>query len=288
MLLPVHAALGVGAQQAAGGARQVGLVEPGVARHAGHEQNQVGRKLAALGDHLVRLKALHLVAQVGANATPRHLAQQVLHRLGAQAVARLRGGVEEHQLEAFASALAAQLRVDAEQELEHRPAAHRHGFIRITGKAHGNGAALQGAQPVANLLSGGDAFAGRDGMLDARQLFNEAPAGGDDERVVAHLARAGEHRAPAALQAVDLGRHVAHAHALKKRRQRHDELLARAQAARDPDDAGQVMQLGTRRNQRDLGTRIALAQFAHAGQRAKTGAQDGDAVGHGWCSPECE
>jgi hypothetical protein len=67
------------------------------------------------------------------------------------------------------------------------------------------------------------------------------------QRIVGQRTRAGQHRAPAVLQAGDFRRHMAHTHALEEWLQRHDELLARAQAAGDPDDAGQVVQLGARR-----------------------------------------
>jgi hypothetical protein len=71
---------------------------------------------------------------------------------------------------------------------------------------------------------------------------------------------------------------VAHLHAGEEGCQRHDELLARAQAAGNPDGAGQVVQLGARRNQRDGVLATARAQFARRRERAKAAAQDGDAL----------
>jgi hypothetical protein len=67
------------------------VVEPGVARHAGHEEDQVGGKLAALGDHLVGLEALQLVAQVGAMPRRAISASRWRTALAAQAVAGLGG-----------------------------------------------------------------------------------------------------------------------------------------------------------------------------------------------------
>ena len=144
---------------------------------------------AALGDDLVGLEALELVAQVGANAAPRHLVEQVLHRLRAEAVAGFAGRVEEHEFEAVAPAFAPELLVDAEQKLEHRPAAHGRGFVRVASKADGNGAATHCEQALADALGGRDAFARRDGVFDARQLLDEAAARGDDQCVVAELDR---------------------------------------------------------------------------------------------------
>jgi hypothetical protein len=46
------------------------------------------------------------------------------------------------------------------------------------------------AQAVADALGRRNAFAGRDGVLDAGQLLDEAPAGGDHQRIVGHVARA--------------------------------------------------------------------------------------------------
>ena len=77
-----HAAVRIGLHQPPR-ARQVGGVEPRVAGHARHEEDQVGGELAAFGDHAVRIEALELVAEVSANAAPVHLGQQVPHRLGA-------------------------------------------------------------------------------------------------------------------------------------------------------------------------------------------------------------
>jgi hypothetical protein len=45
----------------------------------------------------------------------------------------------------------------------------------------------------------GHAFAQGQGMFDARQLLDEAAAGGDDQSVVGDLALVGDHGAPAVL-----------------------------------------------------------------------------------------
>ena len=39
----------------------------------------------------------------------------------------------------------------------------------------------------------------------------------------------------------------------------------------------QIVKLGARRHQRDVGMGVAAAQLTHAGQRAEAGAQHGDA-----------
>jgi hypothetical protein len=55
---------------------------------------------------------------------------------------------------------------------------------RIAAEAEGNAAAVHGQQPLADGLRRGHALAQGEGVLDARQLLDEAPAGGDDQRVV--------------------------------------------------------------------------------------------------------
>jgi hypothetical protein len=224
------------------------------------------------------------VAQVRSDAAPRHLFEKVLHRLGAEPVAGFGARVEEAQFEALAPTFAAQLLVDAEDKLEHRPAAHRHRLVGVAGKAEGDAAALHLAQPVADLLGRGDAFARRDRMLDARQLLQKAPAGGDDERVVLHIARRGLHQTGIGRKPGHLGGVELHVHAAQEVLQRHDELLASAQPAGDPDDARQVVQFGTRRHQRDGHLLVALAKFTDGGQARETGAKDGDLIVLGHCN----
>ena len=116
-----------------------------------------------------------------------------MHGLGAQARARLGAGVEEHQLESVTPAFAAQLGVDAEQKLEHWPAAHGLLLLRIGRKADGDGAAVHGVQPFAYLLGRRNALAGDDGVFYSRQFSDDAPAGGDHQRVVVHRAAGGVH-----------------------------------------------------------------------------------------------
>ena len=264
-------------QQAARRARQVGAIEPRIAGHAGHEQDQVGLEFAALGDDLAGLESLQLVPEMRTDVAPRHFAQQAPDRLRSEPVAGLGGGTEEHQLEAVAAALAAQLLVDAEQELEHRTAAHRAGFVRIAGKAHGDGATLQRLQTVANLFGGGDPLARRDGVLDARQLLQEPPARRDDQAVVGDVAQSCLDDAAALAQTGDLGAAKRHAHAPQEVVQRHHQVGALAHPARNPDDPRQVVQFGTRRDQRDVDLRVALADCADGRQAGEAGADDGDA-----------
>jgi hypothetical protein len=88
-------------------------------------------------------------------------------------------------------AFALELLVDAEEELEHRAAAHRSGFVGVAAKTHCDGAAWHGAQAVTDLFGRSNPFAGCDGVLDTWQLLDEAPAAGDHERIVADLARRG-------------------------------------------------------------------------------------------------
>jgi hypothetical protein len=134
----------IGLDQAARRARQVGVVEPGVAGEAGHEDDEVGGELAAFGLHLVGLEAGQLVAEVGGDVAPLHFRHQALHGLLAEAVAGVRHGIEEHQPDPVAPPLAPQLGIEAEEEFEHRPAAHGHRFVRVAGEAERDGAVLQG------------------------------------------------------------------------------------------------------------------------------------------------
>ena len=279
MLRALHAALRVGLEQTTGGSGQRRLVKPGVAGHSGHEKDQIGRKRAALGDHAVGLKAHQLVAKAGADAAACHLGQQVLNRLRSEAAARLGGGVEEHDVELVAPALAPELLINAEQKLEHRSPAHGTGLVGVAGKAHGNGAAGHGTQAVTDTLGRRNAFARRDGVFNARQFFDEAPTAGNHQCVVAQLASRGEHHPATVLKTGDLGSDVVHLHARKKVGQRNHQLLAGAQPRRNPDDARQVVQLGAWCHQGDVRIGVALANFPHGGQGAKAGANDGDVSG---------
>ena len=195
-----HPALRVGLQQPSGRAWQIGVVEPGVAGHAGHEDDQVSREFAALGDDLFGGELLGLVSEMGLDADPLHLAKQLVDRLWAESVARPLGGGEEDDAEALAPALLAQLPIEPEQELEDRAAAHGRGLLWVAREAHGDGAAIHGSQPIADLLGGGDALTGRDRMLDAGQLFDEAPTAGNDQAVVLDCSGIGLQQAAAVAQ----------------------------------------------------------------------------------------
>jgi hypothetical protein len=116
-------------------------------------------------------------------------------------------------------------------------------------------------------------------VLDAGQLLEEASAGGDDQAIVGQRTGGGQHRATAIGQTGDLGRHMPHALPPEEVLQRHHQILAPPQAGRDPDDAGQVVQLGARSDQGDLGMRVLAAQGADGGQAGKAGTQHSDAGG---------
>ena len=166
-LAALDPAVGVRPDEPARGARKVGLVEPRVAGHPRHEDNQVGPDLAALGLDAVGFESEQLVAQVLLDAAPVHLRQKVLHRPLAQALAGLVHRREEDELHPLPSPHLAQVCIQAEQELEHRPAAHRRRLERIAGKSEGDGAVRRRRDPVAHLLGCGDALAGRHGVLDS-------------------------------------------------------------------------------------------------------------------------
>jgi hypothetical protein len=102
-------------------------------------------------------------------------------RLLAQAFARFGGGVEKGQFDLVALALLAQQGVEAEQQFEHRAAAHRGGFVRVAAEAERDASAAHCIDPVADGFRRGDAFAQGQRMFDAGQFLDEAAAGGDDQ-----------------------------------------------------------------------------------------------------------
>ena len=116
-------------------------------------------------------------------------------------------------------------------------------------------------------------------MPDAGQLLDEAPAGGENQAVVDDIAGARLHGAAVIGEARDFGRDKAHALALQKAVQRHDQILTAAQAARDPDDAWKVVQFRARCDQRDLRRGITAPQFADRRQAGKARTQDHDVSG---------
>ena len=135
-------------------------------------------------------------------AMPRllHLGQQAVDRALAEPRAGPCRRAEEHDLEIRPLAALPQQRVDDEQELEHRPAAHRAGLVRIAGEADRDGAALQRLEPSRDFLAGGDAVARNQGVLDARQFANEFAAGRHDQMVVVEFAAIGDDGAAVVLQ----------------------------------------------------------------------------------------
>ncbi len=163
---------------------------------------------------------------------------------------------------------------------EHRAAAHRPLFVGIGRKAHRYLSALQRLEPPVDLLGDRDAVAGHERMLDPWQLAEEPRAGRHDQMVVAiglpgvgqHAAAAVGERGRRSLDELDLL-------ALEEALQRKLQVLALHQSGRDPDRARQVMELVARRDDGDLRLDLEAPQLPHGGQRAETGAQDGD-VGH--------
>jgi multidrug efflux pump subunit AcrA (membrane-fusion protein) len=188
--------------------------------------------------------------------------------------------IEEHQLELLAPTFAPQLLVDAEQRNSNiGPPRTAVGSLGLPAKPTAMVPPCMARRRSRMALGRRNALAGRDGVLDAGQLLDEAPAAGDHQTrrwptSPAVVSTCGRRRRPG-----DLGGHVVHLHAPKEVVQRHDQLSARAQAAGDPDDAGQVVQLGARRHQGDECMGVALAQFAHGRQGTEACAHHGDA---GW------
>ena len=270
----------VGTDETAGRARQVGGVEPGVASHAGLKQDQVGAEAAALGRHPVGLEALHLVAEVGRDVAPRHFVEQTGHGTRTEAVAGFVGRAEEHHFEMPAPAFAPKLAVDAEQELEHRSAAHRRRFLRVAGESDRDRATRHRPQPITDLFACGNALARCDRVFDARQLPNEAPATGDQDRVVGEFAVVGQHPAAAVGEAGDVGLMEADVHASQEGVERHHQVLPPTQPGGNPDDAGQVVERLARRDQRDVDVAVVLADLANRGETGEAGTDDDD-VGHG-------
>ncbi len=275
-----HGAMRVRLNEAAGRARQLGVVRPARPCHAGHEQDEIGLDQAALGLHPFGRHAQRLVAQMGIDAALGHVRQQPGDGALAQALAGFFRGVEKHQLHLVAFALAAQPGVDAEQQFEHRPAARRRGLLRVAAKAAGDAPAVHRQQPLADFFRRRHALAQRDGMFDTRQLFDEAPARGDDQAVVLHRPAGRQHRAPAVLQPGHFGGEKVDAVLVQKRRQVDDQIAALAHPRGHPDQAGQIDELGLGRHQSDTRLRCLGAQGARRGEGGKARAEYNKMVRH--------
>lgn len=153
---------------------------------------------------------------------------------------RLRHRIEEHQPETVAPAFAQQLRVQAEQEFEHRPAAHSGRLVGIAAETEGDRATLHFPQPIANPERRRQALARQNGVLDTGQLPDEAPAAGDDQAVVRYFSDIGEHHPPAVLEAGRLAGVEFYPHAPEEAVQRHRQIFRLTQAGRNPDQAGLI------------------------------------------------
>jgi hypothetical protein len=90
-------------------------------------------------------------------------------------------------------------------------------------------------------------------VFDARQLLDEAAAGGDDQGVVGEFALVGDHGAPAILEPGHPAGDEFDGMVLEEQIERKDQVLALAQAGGNPDQAGQVDELGLGRDQADAG-----------------------------------
>ncbi|MBD3805450.1 MAG: hypothetical protein IE919_19790, partial [Thioclava sp.] len=96
---PFDAAIFVGLEEAAGREREPAVRRPGRAGEAGHEEDEVGVDVAALGIHTLFRKAERLVAEVGVDAALRHFGQQTGDGFFAQTFAGLGGGIEEREFD---------------------------------------------------------------------------------------------------------------------------------------------------------------------------------------------
>src|SRR3546814_16220105 len=101
------------------------------------------------------------------------------HRRRPEPLARLLRGIEEHQFKALAASLPTQQGVDAEQELEHRPAAHRARLLRVAGEADRDGAAVHRREAVVERRGRGEPTAGQDRCLGAFEVAQVSSVGGD-------------------------------------------------------------------------------------------------------------
>ena len=122
----------------------------------------------------------------------------------------------------------AQPAVDTEQKFKYRATPHGRGFLRIAGKPEGQRAALHGRQAVADLDRGSNAAAGGDAVFDARQLAQEASAGGDDETIIADVFLFRDDATAVILQAGDSCLVVVDLHTLEKISQRDYQVLGLA------------------------------------------------------------
>jgi hypothetical protein len=217
---------------------------------------------------------------MGIDASPRHLRQQSADGLFAEALAGFGGGIEEGQLHAIPPAPATQPGVDAEQQFEHRAAAHGGGLGRVAAEAHGDAAAGHFLQPIADRFGRRHAFAKGEGVLDAGQLLDEAAAGGNDQCVVGHLALVGDDGTAAVFQAGYAAGDEFDGMVLDEAVQRKDQVLALADAGGHPDQAGKIDEFRLGGDQRDAGVGAAAAQLAHGGEGGEAGAED-DYAGRG-------
>ncbi len=270
----------IGLDQAAGGTRQIGSVEPGIAGQSRHEDDDVGGKFATFGFDLAGFETEQLVPEMGGDVAALHFPHQALQRLFAEAMAGVGHRIEEGELDLLAAAFAPQLGVEPEQEFENRPAAHGRRLVGVTGEAEGHGPALQGGDPLAQALHRSDALAGQDGVLDARQLLDEAPAAGDDESVIFRRACRGQYRAPAVGETRGLARDKIDVVRAQELVQRHHQVLGLALARRQPDEAGQVDEFAARRDQADAHAGIEPTQAPGGAQGGKTAADDACFLAH--------
>jgi len=141
-----------------------------------------------------------------------------------------------------------------------------------------DGAAVHGLKPVANRLGRRDALAGRDGVLDARQLLDEAPAARDDQAVVGDVAGARVQNSPVIAEPDGLGSAMVDTHAPEKGPKIDTQVIALAQPGRHPDEARVVDEFRLRADDGDVERRVRVAQRRDGRQRAEAGAHDAYAV----------
>ena len=175
--------------------------------------------------------------QMRLNAALAHFRQQARHRFRPQAVARLGRRTEKQQMKALTSPLLTQQGINTKQKLKHRPAAHRTRLIGITRKADGNRAGIHRLNPIANFFRRINPLARRDRVLNTRQLFNKTPTRSNQQPVVHHIALIRMHHATIRAHTGHVRLMKTHAMPRKKRLQRHDQILARAQTIRNPNNA---------------------------------------------------
>ncbi len=232
----------VGADHAAVRARQGCVVEPVVAGHAGHEQDQVGREGSGFGLHAVGAETLRFLAEVRADASLLHLVEQSLDRFAAESLPGFLGRAEEVQGEVLPAPVLAQPGIDSEEELEYGAAAHGRRLLRVARKAECDRPRFHGLESIAQASDLLWSAAGKKAVLDAGQLAQELPAAGDDQAVVGDLARFGVERPGVVGQAGGARGVMVDAHALEEALERCDQVLGPALAGGDPDRARVVDQ----------------------------------------------